>query len=304
MNLNSMNYFGDLAPKSNIASTDLDFTRPGFGINATYRMGPNYSLAASANWGRLQGDDFQSADPFDTNARFRYVRNLSFRNDIKELTVFGIFDLYKNKGTYITRVPMTPYVAIGLGVFHHNPQGLVPEMDDTGQPLTQAGKWVNLQPLGTEGQFSEFYDVKPYSKIQINIPVMLGVRFRVSQNMDFAFEVGYRHLFTDFIDDVSGYYTDPGSFTDPLARTMADRSREVIAVKANENRDFEAIGQVVREVTIASQYDGQNYIRYGGYGFEHKENNRGNSSDNDIYLVTSLRFTYVLSGSFKNAKFR
>lgn len=303
-NLNSLNYFGDLAPKSGIGSTDISFTRPGFGLSGHYRMGPQFAIRTDLNWGRLRGDDSESADPYDVNGRFRYVRNLSFRNDIKELNLMFIFDLFKNKGTYITRVLMTPYIAGGIGIVHHNPMGLAPSVDDFGQPLAEAGKWVALKPLGTEGQLSDEYNVDPYSNFLINIPLAVGMRFKMTQNFDLAFEIGYRHLFSDYIDDVSNYYVDPGVLDGPLARTMADRSREPVTSVSNIERDQEAISQVTREVPIISKFTGETFTRYGGYGYEHPENNRGHSTDNDIYLITSIKLTYILSGSFRNAKFR
>jgi hypothetical protein len=71
----------------------------------------------------LKGDDFDSADPYGDKSKFRYVRNLSFRNDIKELAFVAVWDIFGNHGTFLNRVPVTPYAFAGLGVFHHNPKG-------------------------------------------------------------------------------------------------------------------------------------------------------------------------------------
>ena len=37
----------------------------------------------------------------------------------------------------------------------------------------------------------------------------------------------YRFTFTDYLDDVSTVYIDPNSFTDPIARELADRRPEL-----------------------------------------------------------------------------
>ena len=86
VSLNALNYFGDLAPTDHILSTNMSLTRLGFGLFGMRRMGPRFSTRVSFNWGRLKGDDYKSAEPAGELSRFRYVRNLQFRNDIKELS--------------------------------------------------------------------------------------------------------------------------------------------------------------------------------------------------------------------------
>ena len=41
-----------------------------------------------------------------------------------------------------------------------------------------------------------------------------------------------------------------------------------------------------------------------GYGKEAKDNFRGGSKQNDIYMVTSIKLTYILSPNYHQAKFR
>jgi hypothetical protein len=305
ISLDATNYFGDLAPKSEIASTDISFTRPGASIFVSYRYAPNITFRGSFSWARLKGDDFESADPYGENSRFRYVRNASFRNDIKELAFIAVWDIFGNHGTFLNRLDFTPYIFVGAGILHHNPKAIAPDFDKFGQPLEEAGEWVALQPLGTEGQFSEQYDVKKYSRIQPSIPLGIGIRALLNKRWDFEFEVGYRYLFTDYIDDVSGMYVDLGSFGDnELAKAMSDRTHENIAVNSGKARDFEAIGQATSNLTYTSEYDNRTYNVYAGYAHEHPDSNRGLSEDKDIYIVTSMRISYIITGSFKKAKFR
>lgn len=302
--VDALNYFGDLAPKSKIASTNISFTRPAFSIFGSFRFTPHLALRGSLSWGRIVGDDFESADPYGSESQFRYVRNTSFRNDIKEFAVVGIWDIFGNHGTFLNRVPFTPYVFAGVAVFHHNPKGKAPELDKFGQPLAEAGEWVALRDLGTEGQLSQHYDVEQYSTFQPSIPFGLGVRAKLQKRLDFEFEIGYRFLFTDYIDDVSGMYVDLGALDSELARAMSDRSREPTGVNSGTARDFEAIEAITNLHTYTSEYDGRDYTIYGGYGQEQESANRGMANDKDIYIVTSFKISYIISGSFKRAKFR
>ena len=303
ISVDAVNYFGDLTPKSSITSTDISFTRSAFSIYGTYRIKPNLSLRGSLSWARLKGDDFKSADPYEEDSKFRYVRNISFRNDIKELAFVGIWDIFGNHGTFLNRVSFTPYVYGGIAVFHHNPKAKAPELDKFGQPLAEAGEWVALRELGTEGQLSQHYNVEQYSLIQPSIPFGLGLRARLNKRWDFEFEVGYRYLFTDYIDDVSGLYVDLGALDSELAKSMSDRSREPTGVNSGTPRDFEAIESITRLITYTSEYDNMDYTVYSGYGHDHTKNDRG-LEGNDMYIVTSLKISYILSGSFKRAKFR
>ena len=302
--LDALNYFGDLAPASEASSTDISFTKPGVSVFVAYRYTPNLTFRGQFSWGRLKGDDFKSADPYGDDSKFRYVRNLSFRNDIKELSFIGVWDIFGNHGTFLNRMHFTPYIFGGVGIFHHNPRAKVPELDRNGNPLDQAGEWYPLRKLGTEGQLSEHYDIKKYSVVQPSFPVGLGIRAELDKRWDFEFEIGYRFLLTDYIDDVSGQYVDLGALDNDFARTMSDRSRETTAVSTGENRDFEAINAITTTITYTSEFDGNDYTVFAGYGQPHIDSNRGFATQNDIYIVTSIRLSYVITGTFKRAKFR
>ncbi len=309
-NINFNNYFGDLAPRSAWGSTDFKFTRPGVGLYAVYRYTPNLSFRGGFSWSRIKGDDFESADPNDrSQGIFRYTRNLSFRNNLYEFSAQGIWDIFGNHGTFLNRVPWTPYVFTGVAVFYHEPKGLVPEMNyhNAGPPtpMADAGKWVKLRELGTEGQFSnqDIEKGETYGPVQISVPIGVGVRVQLNKRMDFAFEIGYKILFFDYIDDVSGKFVDLGALDGELAQVMSDRSIEPTSA-SGAVRNQEKILSITREISYTSPYDGNTYRTLAGYGHEHVDNIRGNTNDNDQILVTSFKLTYVLTGSFQRAKFR
>ena len=295
--LNALNYYGDLAPNPSRFSTDISFTRPAIGLTFSQRLGPRYSITGSFLYGTLRGSDFSSADENDLqNGIFRYYRNLSFRNRIKELSAVASYDLFENQFTYITRVKYTPYAFAGLSVFHHNPQALAPAKSLDGQPLEQAGQWVSLRELGTEGQYANLqptdanYGIKPYNLIQVAIPIGAGVRFKLNEVVDFSAELGFRYLFTDYIDDVSRNYVDLGVFDSELARALSYRSNEItktdIARKPFTSRN------------------GATYNLVNGYGSESPTNIRGRANNKDIFMVTSLRLSYIVGKSMHRAKFR
>jgi hypothetical protein len=249
-------------------------------------------------YGTLKGADTESADFSDQeNGKFRYQRNLSFRNRIKELTVVAYFDLFENDATYLSRVKWTPFVFVGATAFLHNPQAQAPATDLLNNPLPEAGEWVDLRPLGTEGQYSTLnptdvnYGIKAYSKFQFAIPMGLGARFRLNDVMDLWAEIGFRYTFTDYLDDVSGNYVDLGVLNGPLSKAMSYRSNELPAGQLPPLQEYTA-------------RDNVKYKTIPGYGQEYPDNLRGSKDDRDIYMVTSFRLTYIIGATFHKAKFR
>ncbi len=296
ISLNALNYYGDLSPKSGPLSTDISFTRPAIGVSFSHRFGPRYTLTAGFMYGTLKGSDASSADAGDAeNGVFRYRRNLSFRNRIKELSVVASFDLFENMSTYISRVKWTPYVYLGVAGFLHNPQAQVPALALDGSTLPNAGKWVNLRDFGTEGQYATLdptdsnYGIKEYKLFQIAIPGGIGVRFRINEVIDLAAELGFRYTFTDYLDDVSKNYVDLGVFNgDKVAEALSYRTNEVMTPT-----DPAYVGR-----------NGQLYTVVPGYGSESPNNKRGERKDRDIYMVTTFKVTYILGKTFHRAKFR
>ena len=295
--LSALNYYGDLAPNPGRFSTDISFTRPAVGISVSQRLGPRYSITGAFMYGTLRGSDFSSADPDDaTNGQFRYYRNLSFRNRIKELSVIASFDLFENMATYLSRAKWTPFAFAGLAIFHHNPQALAPSSGLDNQPLAEAGQWVDLHELGTEGQYADLeptdanYGIKPYKLIQLAIPIGVGVRFKVHDVVDFSAELGFRYLLTDYIDDVSQNYVDLGALDSEVARSLSYRSNEL------------TIPDVARRPVTAR--NGVTYNVIEGYGHEYPTNIRGNEQNKDIFMVTTLRVSYIVGKTMHRAKFR
>ena len=295
ISLNATNYYGDLAPKPNKFSTDISFTRPGIGISLNHRFGPRYTLMGQFMVTTLRGSDKESADPNDDSGGSRYLRNMEFRNTIKEFSAVAIFDLFENQATYISRVRWTPYAFLGVAGFISNPKARAPETDLNGNPLAEAGKWVKLRPLGTEGQHADLLETdanfgkKPYKAFQFAIPFGFGARFRINQVLDVWGDIGFRYTFTDYLDDVSGNYVDLGVFgNDELARAMSYRTNELNP------------GGLTPELAR----NGQTYQLRPGYGKEHPNNIRGSDNDKDIYMVTSIRLSYIIGATYHKARFR
>ncbi|OON70621.1 DUF6089 family protein [Hymenobacter sp. CRA2] len=228
LSLNAMNYFGDIVPKPSIASLRFAATRPNLGLSFTRRFAPRISARAALSYGRITGDDAKAADATDPDAKFRYNRNMNFRNDIVELSGVGIFDLIENRNNYLKRPDFVPYVFAGVSVYHHNPKGADAD-----------GNYVALQPLGTEGQ--RVNGDGTYSLWQVSIPFGGGVRYKLNKSFDLGLEIGWRKTFTDYLDDVSGNYADPSQLQSAAAQYFG---RGVTRSRTGEFAGFDQPGSM------------------------------------------------------------
>jgi len=296
--INAMNYFGDIAPAPSRLSTDYTFTKAGFGLTFGRVIDPNATIRAALNFGTLTGEDFKTADPDENADLGRYQRNVHFRNTIIEFSLGAEFNLIPNSGGARNRFPLNPYIFLGVAVFKHNPQALAPDVDLQGNPLDEAGQWVDLQPLGTEGQNIEGSENKPYGLIQFAIPIGIGVKLRLPGNFDANIEIGFRQTLTDYLDDVSTTYPDLGALDSELARALSDRGTESKSLISGNDRD----PALISVGTFTSPANGEIYNIGANYA---PGGVRGGAKDKDIYVITQLRLVYLLDHKrSKKGKFR
>jgi hypothetical protein len=293
-------YFGDLAPTSGYGSTNLTYTRPSFSIFAAKRLNEYWGVEAELSYIRLKASDFENADPRNVRHRYRYLRNQNFRNDVIELALKGTFDLVPSRGDYYRRPTYRPYLHFGVAVFYHNPKGMTPD-----------GDWVALQPLRTEGQglVSSDPDIayasRPYSLIQMAIPLGFGLKYKINDRMDLGFEFSYRYLFTDYIDDVSGNYADRGDLLNQvgeLSAIMANRTVEGRDPISGATRDFQPVADGVAGVVTVTDLSGNSFNTVNGFG--RIGDQRGDGSEVDIYITTSVKLHILLNTGLKCPKFR
>lgn len=212
------NFLGDLGGNVGKGTTflkDNNFNQTRFIAGAYVAVYPAEWLGGrfAINYGRLSGDDavIKGKGGLEEARRFR---NLNFKSSLLEAMVLAevyptVF--FESDPTDVYH-KFRPYAAIGVGAFRFNPKGQDPSN----------GQWVDLQPLHTEGQgFNEFPERKPYKLTQINVPLGIGVKYYVNDDMALSFEILHRKTFTDYMDDVSTTYIEPALFDNYLTANQA-----------------------------------------------------------------------------------
>ncbi|GJM36168.1 MAG: hypothetical protein DHS20C18_51690 [Saprospiraceae bacterium] len=175
-------YSGDISPQE-FGIYFKDFN-PAIGFFGRLNFGQTFSARLGLNFTKVSGDDMEIG---------REDRGLNFRSQIVEVALTGelnLLHLGSKKGLQVV-----PFIFGGGGIFHFNPEG---RLEDN---------WVELQPLGTEGQGLEGYE-EPYALTQFNILGGGGFKFIINDSWTIGFEMGGRKLFTDHLDDVSNANVD------------------------------------------------------------------------------------------------
>ena len=195
---------------------NMKATKLSFGAFVAAHPSEIVAFRLALTYGQLDGDDAYITGKGGMEEA-RLNRNLNFRSTIWE--GFVAAEIYPT--VFLEDDPtdvwgrLRPYGLIGVGVFHFNPQGTY--VDANGYT-----NWVDLAPLHTEGQgFPEFPDRQPYKLTQINIPMGVGIKYYMNENVNLSFEVIHRKTFTDYIDDVSQTFVDPNLFYAHLTPSQA-----------------------------------------------------------------------------------
>ena len=234
--LGTSNYSGDLQDKR------FTFSQAHLagGIGLGYEITDHFSVRAAFKIGKISADDKLGKNK---------GRNLNFSSQLTE----GDLDL-QYLITPLGAHVLTPYVFAGVAVYHYDPY-----------TFDSSGRKYYLKPLSTEGE-GFIQGRKFYSLTQFAIPFGAGVKMPLSENINVGFEIGFRKLFNDYLDDVSKTYVDPNLL-------LANRGAK--AVELSYRGDELKTGSTVYPV--------------GGQ--------RGNPGSKDWYYFTGLTLSFRLGNS-------
>jgi hypothetical protein len=260
-----MFFLGDLGGSAGIGRDflkDVDFplTKLSKMIFANYYPSEWIGFRIALNHGTLMGNDAEAPNKGGAEVD-RLKRNLSFKTSVLEAYVAAeiyptvFFERYDGLAK-----KLRPYGIIGIGVMKYNPKA---KLD---------GEWVELKPLRLEGQgMIEYPDVKEYNLVQKEIPLGLGFKYYLKENMYVGLELVHRQLFTDYVDDVSTGYVDPIVFNNYLSPTDAAKARKLY-YRGTYNSAVSNPGNI------------QTF-------------QRGDPTDNDAFFSTILRLGWRLNGN-------
>lgn len=238
LNAGGAGYIGDLNQFNPVKISGIST-----GIFAKINFDPYWGVGLHYNYGRIKADDRTSR-----NAVFR-DRNLNFHTTLHEIAFIGSFnfiDMYSPG----SKKRLSPYLFLGIGGVIFNPKG---EFNDSE---------FELRDYLTEGQTSL------YRKYAVAIPYGAGVKYKKSENWTIFGQIGYRTVFTDYLDDVSGVYP----LTDAVHKSWLDRNGNPLNLT---DRSEEL---------------------YGAPGKFNPGDQRGDFRKRDTYLFVNIGISYTFVG--------
>ncbi len=268
INLGVTNFLGDLGRKEPSGKTyfgdiEASLFRQATGIYFRNSFNGFFSMKASLNYGMWEGDDkLANTEAFMDDAWFRNYRNLHFRSHILEFAITGEVNVMRYMPGS-SRNWIAPYVFAGVGFVYFNPQA------------KYNGEWVDLQPLGTEGQdMPQYPDRHKYSLVQPVIPVGFGLKANVLRYLTVGIEFGHRFAFTDYFDDVSNTYVSEQEFIDFYGQEQGSLSY-ALSRRSHEIDPEETYGTITKPGEV-----------------------RGNPGGNDAYLFTTVSVAYKFANQY------
>jgi len=158
--LGGSNFIGDVGKTNYITPNE-----PAIGILYKWNKSPRHSYRFSYMQSTISGNDIDSEVPG------RVQRGYKFKNDIKEFSVgleFNFFDFNLHE---LLKKKITPYVFSGVSYFAYDELFVV------------------------NGETKQDYVASTFA-----IPMILGVKGNILENIILGLEVGARYTFTDNLD--------------------------------------------------------------------------------------------------------
>lgn len=223
-------YYGDLS------RTKDSYKNPSVSVGTFTKLRFNDYFHASLdlNYYRIHASDFIPK------------RGLSFRSDNFEVLTLGYFEFLNfNSFHRLSRkeFPVSFHMFTGFGFTTNNPKTFY------------NNKWVELRPLMTENV--------EYSNIAFVLPVGFGVSYQINKRLLIEINSSYRFTSSDYLDDVSGVYSEPDKLPNDLSRDITHRGTVWLGPNSK----------------------------------------RGNPKSKDGYLINSISLEYKLSNKFNRVLF-
>lgn len=173
-------YMGDLN-----STNPFYFKNLGGGVLGRYNMNPTWFIQLDMNYLFLTGRDY------DFNNQFQRTRNLSFNNEVKEISLKAGFNFFKySAGRRLNKY--TPYILGGVSLLMHDPY------------LNYSRTKIHLQKMKLE--IDENQEPVKYSNLAVAIPMVIGFKYNITGSWTLGAEINYRVILNDQIDNVSKYY--------------------------------------------------------------------------------------------------
>lgn len=252
--LGSMGYYGDLNHRL-IPSTDIT-NDPAFGFSLERVLNKAWSAKLLYTQGQWMAND-RINDAL-------LARSLNARTEVRDYSL--LFTYYLDNNRQLGRRSfLAPYVSFGLGYTDFSVYGDLRDgngnyyhywsdygIRSTAETDPGAAEATLVSQDGVyETELSPLAAEQTYPTESFSLPVALGLKFRLSSNVNLNLELLMRYAFTDYLDDVSGAYrADYGSLEQSIAANPTGQAAARRGSSPNVN-DFYAFPSVSLHYSFA-----------------------------------------------------
>ncbi len=230
--LGSMGYYGDLNQQL-ISNADSP-GQPAFGFSLERVLNKAWSAKLLYTQGEWTAND-RANDAM-------LIRSLNAKTEVQDYAL--LFTYYLDNNRQLGRRSfLAPYVSFGLGYSDFSVYGDLRDgngdyyhywsdysIRSTAETDPEAAEATLVSQDGVyETELSSLVTEQEYPTESFSLPVALGLKFRLSSNINLNLELLMRYAFTDYLDDVSGDYradyngADQRIAANPTGQTTAQR---------------------------------------------------------------------------------
>ena len=252
--LGSMSYYGDLNQRLLPETVNPD--HPAFGFSVERLLNKAWSAKLLYTQGQWMAND-RTGDAF-------LARSLNAKTEVQDYSL--LFTYYLDNNQQLGRRSfIAPYVSFGLGYTDFSVYGDLRNSDGTYYHYwsdytirstaetnpNAAGANVVAQDGTYETELSSLATEREYPTESFVLPVALGLKFRLSSNINLNLELLMRYAFTDYLDDVSGAYR--ADYSSAEQRRAANPTGQAVAPRGSSPNvnDFYAFPSVSLHYSFA-----------------------------------------------------
>jgi hypothetical protein len=177
-------YNGDLSHHGPLYSKEEANNSHSFGLS--YSFNKSWIIKGQYTRTKLEGSDKYATNQGLINRNLHFWAPINEYSTTLQYHFLPTFDITSNH--------LSPYITVGMGIFHFKPHALY------------EGKNYELQPMSTEGQGLPGNTSAPYQLSETNIQIGAGIRIKLTKSLSITLSSILRRLTTDYLDDVSGSY--------------------------------------------------------------------------------------------------
>lgn len=252
--LGSMGYYGDL--NHQLIPDAGNTSQPAFGFSLERILDKAWSAKLLYTQGQWMAND-RANDAL-------LSRSLNAKTEVQDYSL--LFTYYLDNNRQLGRRSfLAPYVSFGLGYtdfsvygdlrdgngdyYHYWSDYSIHSTDETDANAAEA------EVVGQDGvyetELSSLSTEKEYPTESFSLPVALGLKFRLSSNINLNLELLMRYAFTDYLDDVSGGYR--ADYSSPEQSIAANPTGQAAAQRGSSPNvnDFYAFPSVSLHYSFA-----------------------------------------------------